>query len=146
MDIESEHLGIPDSMYEAVVRMPSSEFQRIAKDLSSIGDTVTITVTKEGIKFSTTGDVGTANVTCKPSSSADKDGEQTEIEMREPVSLQFALRYFNSFAKATPLSSKVVIQMSKDLPIVVEYQIADMGYVRFYLAPKIESDENMDGD
>lgn len=39
MDIDSEHLGIPESEYDAIVRMPSSEFARICKDLSSIGDT-----------------------------------------------------------------------------------------------------------
>jgi proliferating cell nuclear antigen len=41
MDIDSEHLGIPDSEYQAIVRMPSAEFMRICKDLSSIGDTGT---------------------------------------------------------------------------------------------------------
>jgi len=39
MDIDSEHLGIPDAEYHAIVRMPSAEFARICKDLSSIGDT-----------------------------------------------------------------------------------------------------------
>ena len=42
MDIDSEHLGIPDSEYQAIVRMPSAEFMRICKDLSSIGDTGTL--------------------------------------------------------------------------------------------------------
>jgi hypothetical protein len=27
--------------------------------------------------------------------------------------------------------------------VVVEYKIAEMGYIRFYLAPKIEEDEEM---
>lgn len=39
MDIDSEHLGIPEAEYHAIVRMPSGEFARICKDLSSIGDT-----------------------------------------------------------------------------------------------------------
>ncbi|KAF8090797.1 hypothetical protein N665_0466s0001 [Sinapis alba] len=39
MDIDSEHLGIPDAEYHSIVRMPSAEFSRICKDLSSIGDT-----------------------------------------------------------------------------------------------------------
>lgn len=39
MDIDSEHLGIPDAEYQSIVRMPSTEFARICKDLSSIGDT-----------------------------------------------------------------------------------------------------------
>lgn len=61
--------------------------------------------------------------------------------MNEPVSLTFALRYMNSFTKATPLANSVTISLSSELPVVVEYKIAEMGYIRFYLAPKIEDDE-----
>ena len=28
------------------------------------------------------------------------------------------------------------------VPLVVEYNIGDIGYVRYYLAPKIEDDDN----
>ena len=35
----SEHLGIPEAEYDATVKLPSSEFQRIVKDLATIGDT-----------------------------------------------------------------------------------------------------------
>lgn len=61
--------------------------------------------------------------------------------MEEPVSLTFALRYLNSFTKATPLANQVTISMSSDLPVVVEYRIEDMGYIRYYLAPKIEEED-----
>lgn len=71
-----------------------------------------------------------------------KPEEATVIEMNEPVTLTFALRYLNSFTKATPLSNTVTISLSSDLPVVVEYKIAEMGYIRFYLAPKIEEDED----
>ncbi|CAA6656759.1 unnamed protein product [Spirodela intermedia] len=121
MDIDSEHLGIPEAEYHAIVRMPSSEFARICKDLSSIGDTVVISVTKEGVKFSTRGDIGM----------------QTLFAGKTPLST----RYMNSFTKATPLSSTVTISLSSELPVVVEYKIAEMGYIRFYLAPKIEDEE-----
>jgi len=39
MDIDSEHLGIPDTEYKCTVRMPSGEFQRIIRDISIFGDT-----------------------------------------------------------------------------------------------------------
>jgi hypothetical protein len=65
MSIESEHLGIPDQDYSAKSSMPASEYQRIVRDLASIGDTVSISATKEGIKFSTSGDIGTANITLR---------------------------------------------------------------------------------
>jgi proliferating cell nuclear antigen len=38
MDIDQEHLGIPDTEYAATIAMPSSEFQRICKDLSAISE------------------------------------------------------------------------------------------------------------
>jgi proliferating cell nuclear antigen len=38
MDIESEHLGIPDTEYKCNVRLPSAEFQRIIRDLAILGD------------------------------------------------------------------------------------------------------------
>ena len=52
------------------------------------------------------------------------------IDLHEPVMLTFALRYLNSFTKATPLAASVIISMSKELPVVVEYRIQDMGHIR----------------
>lgn len=69
--------------------------------------------------------------------------ESTEIDINEPVALVFALRYLNSFAKATPLASHAVLKLSKELPIVVEYHMPDVGRLAFYLAPKIEDDDGM---
>lgn len=44
----SEHLGIPEAEYDATVKLPSSEFQRIVKDLASIGDTGGFQVASQG--------------------------------------------------------------------------------------------------
>ena len=38
MDIDQEHLGIPDTEYAATVEMPSSEFQRICRDLNALSE------------------------------------------------------------------------------------------------------------
>ncbi len=38
MDIDSEHLGIPDTAYDAVVTLPSAEFQRICRDISVMSE------------------------------------------------------------------------------------------------------------
>merc|ERR1711968_399604 len=63
MDIDSEHLGIPDTDYKSTVKMPAGEFQRICKDLAILGDTVTIAVGKDGVKFSVQGELGSGNMT-----------------------------------------------------------------------------------
>lgn len=145
IDLDSEHLGIPDQEYHAVIRMPASEFQRICRDLATIGDTVLIVASKEGVKFSVSGDDGTGNVMLKPSSSIDtKPEDQVTVALQEPVSLSFALRYLNSFCRASPLSSTVTLSLSKDVPLVVEYRVAEMGHIRFYLAPKIDDEGTED--
>lgn len=141
MNIDTEHLGIPETDYSVVVKMPAGEFQRICRDLSQIGDSVQITCAKDGVRFSVSGDLGTGNVKLSQTANVDKEEEAVIIEMQEAVSLTFALRYLNSFTKATPLSAQVQLSMSADVPLVVEYKIEDMGYVRYYLAPKIEDSE-----
>jgi len=51
MDIDQEHLGIPDTEYAATVEMPSAEFQRICRDLiamSESGRRKTLSMQREG--------------------------------------------------------------------------------------------------
>lgn len=142
MNLDQEHLGIPETDYSCVVRMPAMEFARICRDLAQFGESVVICCTKEGVKFSASGDVGSANVKLAQTSTVDKEEEAVIIEMQEPVQLTFACRYLNAFTKATPLSSQVQLSMSADVPLVVEYRIPDLGHIRYYLAPKIEDDES----
>ncbi|BES93032.1 unnamed protein product [Nesidiocoris tenuis] len=141
MDIDADQLGIPDTEYSCVVKMPSAEFARICKDLNQFGESLVISCSKEGIKFSTSGDLGSANVKLAQTTDADKDDAVT-IEMRSPVTLTFACRYLNHFTKATPLSSQVQLSMSDEIPLLVEYRIGDMGCIKYYLAPKIDDAES----
>ena len=138
MDIDAEQLGIPDQEYACNIRMPSAEFQRLIRDLMVLGDTCTIGVTKEGVKFSVSGDIGNGNVMLRQTTSVDKEEEAVVIEMEEPCELTFAMRYLSMFTKATPLGPTVNLSMSPDVPIVVEYPIETVGHVRYYLAPKLD--------
>ncbi|KAI3695820.1 hypothetical protein L1987_78822 [Smallanthus sonchifolius] len=131
MDLGYKHLEIPETRYDAIVQMPSSELARIYKELSTIGDTGVISVTKERLKFSIKGDNGTANIVCKQNDCVHKAEEATIIKMERPVSLTFRM-------------SQVTVRLASEVPIVVEYMINEMGYLRFLLAPKIE-DEVMVG-
>ncbi|KAL2936069.1 Proliferating cell nuclear antigen [Bienertia sinuspersici] len=142
MDIDTERLDIPEPEHDAIVTMPSAKFASICSGLSSIGKTVVISVTHEGVKFSTTGEVASANFVFRQSNADAKPEEATVIKVNKPVTLPFSLRYMNSFIKATPLSTVVKLSLSSDFPIVVGYSIADKGFIQFYLAPKIEEEEN----
>lgn len=55
--------------------------------------------------------------------------------MREPVKQNYALKYLISFTKASPLSDSVKLFISSDMPLVVQYDIADGGTLSFSLSP-----------
>ena len=59
-----------------MVKMPAGEFQRICRDLTQIGDSVVIAVTKDGITFKASGDIGSGDITLRQNASVDKEGEQ----------------------------------------------------------------------
>jgi len=140
LDLDTEHLDIPTTDYDCVIRLPSVEFQRICRDLSQVGESVVIDCDKEGVAFASSGDLGTGNVKLAQTADVDRREESVVIELKEKTTLTFALRYLNLFTKATPLSAQVKLSMSEDVPLVVEYSIGESGYIRYYLAPKIEDE------
>ncbi|PVG04839.1 proliferating cell nuclear antigen [Serendipita vermifera] len=65
MDIDAEHLGIPETDYDATVEMPAAEFARLCRDLGALGESVLIEVSKEGVRFKSEGDAATGSVLMK---------------------------------------------------------------------------------
>jgi proliferating cell nuclear antigen len=80
MDIDTDTLGIPDTEYDCKVRMPSSEFARIVRELSQLGESVRIEVNKEGIRFNSEGDIANGSVLMKPTSSGDRSGKSKPLK------------------------------------------------------------------
>lgn len=70
MDIDADTLGIPDTDYDARVTMTSSEFTRIVRDLSSLGESVRIEISKEGVRFASDGEAAQGNILLKQTDAA----------------------------------------------------------------------------
>ncbi|GAU99214.1 hypothetical protein RvY_10246 [Ramazzottius varieornatus] len=142
MNIDTEHLGIPETEYDSIIKMPSADLRRTCADLSQFGDSVTISCAKSDVRFETSGDIGTGNVRLSARGSSDKPETEIAIEMINPVSLTFALKYLNFFTKAAPLSDTVKLCMSNNHPLCVEFPMPEVGYIRYYLAPKIDEEQD----
>lgn len=100
---------------------------------------VAIEATKEGVKFSCSGDIGNGAVTLRSHSNVEKPEQNVEIALSEPVALTFSLKYLVNFCKASGLSSTVKLCLSNEVPLLVEYSLASNSYLRFYLAPKVRN-------
>ncbi|KAI1912849.1 proliferating cell nuclear antigen [Ophidiomyces ophidiicola] len=141
IDIDQEHLAIPETEYAAVVELPAAEFRRICVDLGNLSESVLIEANKDGVKFSCQGDIGNGAVTLRGHTSVDKPDQNVTISLTEPVALTFSIKYLVNFCKATSLSAKVRLCMSQDVPLLVEYRLEGSGSLKYFLAPKIGDDE-----
>jgi proliferating cell nuclear antigen len=75
MEIDADTLGIPETEYDARVTMPSAEFARIVRDLSQLGESVRIEVSKEGVRFASEGEAANGNVLLKQTDGAITGGK-----------------------------------------------------------------------
>lgn len=122
--------------------MSSSEFVRLCRELTQLAETVKIEVDEKVATFSFSGKAGAGKIKLKQNS-AEKTEDQIDIKCDEQVNSNYGLQYLNSFAKASSLSSHVTLNLSTQFPLMIEYEIENMGFVKFYLAPKMD-DEGTD--
>ena len=130
--------------------MASSEFRHAITNLSSIGETIRLSCTKDNIEFIVEGFIGTAKLTYK-----NKHAQDNSIEFRdhphkirlrcdEPVKGNFTCKHLLVISKSGSLHDSVTISMSNDCPVCVQYRYGDAGYLRYYLAPLIDDESDDD--
>ena len=113
-----------------VTPMPSIDFQRICRDMYNIG--TDIEITRDGTSF---------RLKCE----GDFANQETEIQCTEEspkISGVYSLRYMNIFTKATNMCSTVqIMQEELNRFLILKYNVANLGDLKFYLATKSQSDQ-----
>ena len=129
LDINEDILEVPDIHMNVVTTLPSVDFQKITRDMSNLAQEMSII--REG---------NILELSCK----GDFADQITRIEYPETVERTgnvFSLKYINMYTKATGMCSSVQILQdsnSEDMPVIFRYTIANLGDLKFYLAPKID--------
>lgn len=139
LTLDAESLGIPDTEYPTFIKMSSSEFVRLCRELTQLAESVKIEIEDKVATFSFTGKSGAGRIKMKKNN-AEKNEDQIDIKCEERVCSNYGLQYLNSFAKASSLSGQVTLYLSTQFPLMIEYEIENMGYVKFYLAPKMDDE------
>ena len=117
-----ENPSPPDDTTETI--MPSADFQRICRDMGNIAKKVAISRHDDKLTISCQGDFAS---------------QETSISFPETVENKmtgtYSLKYLNLFTKATGLSSNVIIRQTASMHfLVLNYSVANLGYMDFYLA------------
>jgi len=135
LDISEEKLEIPDIVYDSVISMPSVDLQKYCRDLSVISNKVTIISTESRFILESNGDFASQKIII-----GEAQNGLIFSKKNQNVSETFDLKYLNSFTKSTNLCSTVEIFLKMEYPLVIEYNVANLGKLQFCLAPKVKED------
>ena len=133
---DSEELDVPDVKFSSVLNLPSSDFQKIIRDLSCISDKIEIksVATNAGAEliFKCTGGFAQAEVR-----RAESDGMVYlhKQDNSKIIQGEFSLKNLGYFIKCTNLCSQIEMYLENDLPLVVKYNVASLGEIKLCLAP-----------
>jgi len=130
---EPEELVEPNVVFSSVINLPSSDFQKIVRDLSCISDKIEIKSVGNELIFRCSGQFATAEVT-----RVETDGSMEFIHKQNANKIiqgEFSLKNLGYFIKCTNLCSQIEMYLENDLPLVVKYYVASLGEIKLCLAP-----------
>ena len=129
LDINESRIEVPDVKMSNITVIPSVDFQRLCRDMSNIGSDIEITRVDNQLKLKCEGDFA---------------NQETCIECPENSSYMsglYSLRYLNIFTKATSMCASVqIIQETGNRFLILKYNVANLGELKFYLATKVSED------
>jgi proliferating cell nuclear antigen len=130
LDINENQIEVPDMNMTTVTPMPSIDFQRICRDMYNIGGDIEITRDGKVLRLKCEGDFA---------------NQETEIQCTEEsprICGTYSLRYMNIFTKATSMCSTVqIMQEDNNRFLILKYNVANLGDLKFYLATKELEDQ-----
>src|SRR5210317_1591440 len=129
LDINESRIEVPEIEMSTITTLPSADFQRLCRDMSNIGTDIEIKRLGKEIRFSCLGDFANQETSI-----------ETPDESPEIVGL-YSLKYLNIFTKATSMCASVqIIQETGNRFLILKYNVANLGELKFYLATKVSED------
>jgi proliferating cell nuclear antigen len=130
---DSDELQVPDVKFSSILNMPSSDFQKIIRDLSCISDKLEIKSVANELIFKCQGQFAKAEII-----RTESDGSMEFIKKQDSTKIiqgEFSLKNLSYFIKCTNLCSQIEMFLENNLPLVVKYNVASLGEIKLCLAP-----------
>jgi proliferating cell nuclear antigen len=126
---------LPKIPYDAKIGLSSTLFDKILGDVQVVSDYLTIKSVGTSSEFSGKGDSGEVLISLQK-----QQDELSEISVKTESTGTYSLEYLNPIVKAVGTTSgSIVCEYSSAKPLRIEFRVANMGRIHFYLAPRVES-------
>ena len=132
---DPEELQYPDVNFSSIINLPSSDFQKIIRDLSCISEKLEIKSVGNELIFKCSGQFASAEI---HRAESDGDNKSMSFAVKQDSSKiiqgEFSLKNLGYFIKCTNLCQQIEIYLENDLPLVVKYNVASLGSIKMCLA------------
>lgn len=126
---------LPKIPYDTKIGLATMLFDKILGDVQVVSDYLTIKATATKAEFSGKGDSGEVLISLQK-----QQDELSEITVKEESTGTYSLEYLNPIVKAVGTASgSIICEYSSAKPLRIEFKVANMGRIHFYLAPRVES-------
>jgi proliferating cell nuclear antigen len=137
MDIDEGEIEAPGTDFGSIITMPSSEFQKICRDASAISDVIEIKSVDQQLIFSCHGDFASQETVYGETTSGISFAE-SEDNTGSIVQGYYNLKFLVLFSKCANLCQSVKMFLDNEFPIVIEFAVGSLGYLKMALAPKVQ--------
>jgi len=140
---------LPKLHFNTTAQVTTSVFGGVLDAIQKMSEYVTITSKHGRLDFVGSGDAGNASRFLE----SGMEGLE-ELSVKEESKATFSLDYIQKIQKAmagkkpkavgrgrhrwTPSEKRVTLQYSTKMPLLLEYKVADVGRLHFYLAPRVQ--------
>lgn len=130
---EEEELEVPDVKFSSIITLPTTDFQKIIRDLTGISERLEIKSVGNELMFKCIGPFAEAEIRRRESDGI--MGFKKKQNASKIIQGEFSLKNLGYFIKCTNLCSSIEMYLENDLPLVVMYSVASLGEIKLCLAP-----------
>ena len=138
LDISEDEISIPPAKFETELTLPASDFQKIIRDMTNIGDKIEIKSVGSTLILNCEGDFAYQETTLSETSNGLSFSVKTSPEI--PIQGIFSLKYLVLFTKCTNLCNLIHIYIKNDYPLIIRYDVANLGHIKLCLSPNTNND------
>lgn len=141
LDLGNKSITIPDITFEALIKMCSTEFHKICREMKQIADYVEIKCLRNKIIFTCKGDFANRTTVYKANNIVKIKHAIQQSDSAPPI-IQgiFELKNLVLFAKCSSLCNFIEIYMKNNFPLVIKYTVATLGKIHLLLVPTNEDE------
>ena len=138
LDISEDELTVPPAKFETELTLPSSDFQKIIRDMTNIGENIEIKSVGEALILNCGGDFANQETVLCQTQGGLSFSKSAGPEL--PIQGIFSLKYLALFTKCTNLCNLIHLYIKNDYPLVIRYDVANLGHIKLCLSPNSETD------